>query len=104
MACDSRDSEAPPLGPEVVCSIVGGGGTAFGLVFDITVERVAGEGASEAAAAVICCWGDWAASDMARGSGLSLEFEKDGLGSSLGAGEGRTFAGVLQGSKFVSLF
>lgn len=53
---------------------------------------------SEAAAATsprLCCPGEAAAADTARGLGLSLGFENTGLGSSLGAGEGSTFAGVL---------
>lgn len=39
--------------------------------------------------------GEVAARETARGFGLSL-FEKAGLGSSLGAGEGNTFTGFLQ--------
>lgn len=35
------------------------------------------------------------AAGRSRRFGLSFWFEKDGLGSSLGAGDGRTFAGVL---------
>lgn len=39
--------------------------------------------------------GEAPAKDTAMDSGLSFEFGCAGLGSSLGAGEGRTFAGVL---------
>lgn len=66
--------------------------------FGIERDEVPGERISEAATAaspVFCGRGDAAAKDRSRGFGLSLGFENDGLGSSLGAGDGSTFAGVL---------
>lgn len=68
-------------------------------------DEVPGERASKAAdvaSPVLCSRANSAVMNKSRGFGLSLEFEKDGLGSSLGAGEGRTFAGVLQ-VRFVSV-
>lgn len=92
-----------PSDSETVCSTAGlesvvAISTSVVLEARLGAEEVLGGRASVGTAvvsAMFCRRGEAAARDRVWGFGLSFGFEKDGLGSSLGAGEGNTLAGVL---------